>query len=99
MLLLKRMMISLILVIGLSSVATAAELIDINKASATELSEGLNGIGEQKAAEIVAYRKAHGSFKSVDDLQNVKGIGAATVDKLRKQLTIGVSPKAGGKPE
>ncbi len=46
--------------------------VNINTASATELS-ALKGIGEKKAAAIIKYRKANGKFKSVEELVNVPG--------------------------
>lgn len=92
MLMIKQIILSLVLVAGLSSAVIAAELVDINKASVSELSEGLSGIGEQKAAAIVAYRDSHGAFTSLDDLQNVKGIGSVTVEKLRDKLTVQTPP-------
>jgi competence protein ComEA len=61
--------------------------VDINTASESEL-DGLKGIGPVKAKAIAAYRKANGPFKSVDDLAKVKGIGKATVDGLRKDVTV-----------
>lgn len=92
----KRFLICLCVVMGLSSAAFAAEPLDINKATATELAAGLNGVGAQKAAAIVAYRKANGGFANVDELVNVEGIGDVTLEKLRGQLTVGLlsEPKA-----
>lgn len=58
--------------------------IDINTADATQL-QTLNGVGPVTAERIIAYRNQHGRFSSVDDLLNVKGIGAKTLDKLRAQ--------------
>ena len=71
----------------------AAQKIDVNTATAEELQQ-LKGIGEKKAEEIVKHRTANGPFKSVDDLANVKGIGEATVAKLKDQVTVGMPPKA-----
>ena len=59
-----------------------AELLNINTASAEEL-QTLPNIGIQMAQKIVDYRTQHGKFASVDALQNVKGIGAKTLEKLR----------------
>ena len=62
-------------------------VININTAESAELI-ALNGIGTTKARAIVAYREEHGAFSSVDDLLNVDGIGEATLDKLREQVTV-----------
>ena len=59
--------------------------ININKANSAQL-QNLNGIGPTKAQEIIKYRKAHGGFKSVDELVNVKGIGPMTMKKLKSQV-------------
>lgn len=68
--------------------------VNINTASVEEL-QTLQGIGAKKAADIVAYREAHGAFKSIAELENVKGIGKATVDKLSGEIVVdgGVSTK------
>lgn len=58
------------------------ELLNINVASAEEL-QTLPNIGVQMAQRIVDYRTQHGKFVSVDALQNVKGIGAKTLEKLK----------------
>lgn len=65
----------------------AGSLININSASATEL-ETLSGIGEVLAATIVEYRTQNGPFASVDDLMDVSGIGPATLDEIRDQVTV-----------
>ena len=57
-------------------------LLNINTASTEEL-QTLPNIGETTAQRIVDYRTQHGDFTSVDALQNVKGIGAKTLEKLR----------------
>jgi predicted flap endonuclease-1-like 5' DNA nuclease len=44
-----------------------------------------------KAKAIVDHRKKNGSFKSIDDLQNVSGIGPATMKRLRKDVTVGTT--------
>ena len=58
------------------------ELLNINTASAEEL-QTLPNIGARMAQRIVVYREQHGKFTDVDALQNVKGIGAKTLEKLR----------------
>ena len=67
--------------------------VDINKASAQEMSESLKGVGLKKADAIVAYRKANGPFASIDDLANVKGIGEKTIAKNKDNLQISNSKK------
>ena len=63
-------------------IPSTPELLNINTASAEEL-QTLPNIGVQMAKRIVVYREQHGKFASVDALQNVKGIGAKTLEKLR----------------
>ena len=66
---------------------TASGLVNINTASATEF-ETLSGIGEVLAGAIVDYRTENGPFASVDDLENVSGIGPATLEEIRDQVTV-----------
>jgi len=61
--------------------------ININSATATEL-DTLTGIGPAYAQRIIDYRNTNGGFKSIDELDNVKGIGKTTIDKFRDQVTI-----------
>jgi len=62
-------------------------LVNINTATETELEE-LPGVGPVTANEIVAYRTEHGPFPSVDSLDDVSGIGPATMDQLRPLVTV-----------
>ena len=62
--------------------------VNINTASAEELSTLLIGVGLKKAERIVEYRTENGDFKTVEDLQKVKGIGGATVDKNRERILL-----------
>ena len=70
-----------------SKQVTVSGKININTASAAEL-DTLPGIGPVYAQRIIDYRNANGGFKSIDQLDNVKGIGKATIDKFRDQITI-----------
>jgi competence protein ComEA len=75
---------------GVGAVTTGGAtggLVNINTAGATEL-EALPGIGEVLAATIVAYRDEHGPFASVDQLEDVSGIGPSTLEELRDLVTI-----------
>jgi competence protein ComEA len=62
-------------------------LVNINTGDATAL-ETLNGVGEVLAAAIITYRDEHGPFTSVDQLEEVPGIGPSTLEELRDQVTI-----------
>ncbi len=70
-----------------NSPSTPAGLININTADLTAL-ESLTGIGPTKAQAIIDYRTQNGPFTSIDELDNVKGIGPATISKIRAQVTI-----------
>jgi competence protein ComEA len=73
---------------NLKSNAEKVSKININTATAVQLSEGLHGVGIKKAEAIVAYRKANGPFKSVADIVQVKGIGPAMVEKNLPKMSI-----------
>jgi len=62
-------------------------MVNINTATKDELI-ALSGIGPAKAQAILDYRKLNGPFKSIDDLKNVKGIGAKRLEKLRPELSL-----------
>ena len=86
------------LVTGLLSIwALAAQPVNVNSATAEEIAEALNGIGLSKAEAIVNYRAAHGQFKHVDELVNVKGIGIRTVDINREYILLENSKLAASK--
>ena len=72
----------------LVSMQVFADPVDINTADISILAGAFDGVGEKKAATIIAYRDAHGPFNNVDELANVKGIGAATVDRNRQNLMV-----------
>ena len=61
--------------------------ININRATEAEL-VALDGVGSSKAQAIILYREMFGGFKSVDELTKVKGIGAKTVEKNRRRLSV-----------
>ena len=75
-----------------SSVASKAKTvggkININTATAQQLSDGLDGIGEVLAKRIVDYRAKNGNFKSIEAIKNVSGMGEKTFAKLKDNITI-----------
>ena len=80
--------------LGLSSIAFAAdpaEPVDVNTASAAALAETIHGVGIKRAQAIVLYREQHGAFSSVDQLAQVRGISAKTVERNRDRLTAGAA--------
>lgn len=62
--------------------------INLNTATSEEL-QLVPGIGPATAEKILQMRKAYGSFKSVDDLLAIRGIGPKRLEKMRKYLTTG----------
>lgn len=72
----------------LGATAAFAEPVNINQADGAAISKALNGIGPKKAEAIIQYRKEHGDFKSLKDLENVKGIGAKTVQLNEKDILL-----------
>ncbi len=75
--------------LSLSSAAFAGKPVNVNAASAAELADALDGIGDVKAQAIVAYRTANGAFKTADTLTAVKGIGVKTVEKNAAFIKLG----------
>lgn len=72
----------------LFSYSVFAEKININTATAEQISASMSGVGESKAKAIVEYRRNHGKFKSIDALEGVDGIGAKTLEKNRDKITL-----------
>ena len=65
----------------------AIAAVNLNTATKEELI-ALPGIGPAKAQAILDYRKANGAFKSVEELKDVKGIGAKRFEKLKPDLAV-----------
>jgi len=61
--------------------------LDLNQAGVRELTR-LPGIGPALATRIVEYRKQHGPFRRVEDLEAVKGIGPAKLSRLSAYLKV-----------
>jgi competence ComEA-like helix-hairpin-helix protein len=69
----------------------AALPLDLNHATSADL-ERLPGIGTGLAARILSARERLGPFGSVDDLRRVRGIGPATLARVRPMLAVGPGP-------
>ena len=63
------------------------KLVNINTADMYSLCK-LDGIAEKTAANIINYRKKNGSFKNIDDLQKVEGIGKSKLEKIKNKITV-----------
>lgn len=63
------------------------KLVNINTAGAALLCT-LPGIGEAKAADIIAYREAHGGFTCCEDIMKVPGIKTNIYEKLCDKITV-----------
>jgi competence protein ComEA len=62
--------------------------VDINTADAVLL-QTLNGIGEKKAALIIAYREENGSFQTIEEIMEVSGIGEKTFEGFKDLIMVG----------
>ena len=71
--------------------------LDLNRATAEEL-QNLPGIGAVLAQRMVERRQTQGRYRTIDDLRDVKGIGAKRLDRLRPLVVIATKaeePRAG----
>ena len=78
---------SVLLLAGLMALPAFAA-VNINTATQSEL-EVVRGLGPAKAKAIIVYRDANGNFKTLDELDNVKGFGKASIEKLKEELSVG----------
>lgn len=65
---------------------SGGDSVNINTADAATLARQLVGIGPAKAAAIVQHRQQHGPFRTLADLDAVKGIGPATLQKNQSRI-------------
>jgi competence protein ComEA len=72
----------------LASNPVLAEKLNINTADAATIAAELNGVGESRAKEIVKYREQVGKFKSIEELENISGIGMKTIEKNRDKISL-----------
>ena len=90
-----------LLAFGLAGAAQAGKPVNVNRADAAMLADSLDGIGLAKAQAIVAWRTQHGAFKRAEDLAEVKGIGARTVERNRGFIRLndsGATPVPAARP-
>jgi competence protein ComEA len=97
-----RMMFAALIMLGLAGTVVAAQensRAPVAKASPVQASVNLNtatmeqlqtlpGVGPATAQRILEYRQQNGSFKKIEELMNVRGIGEASFLKLKALVTI-----------
>lgn len=67
--------------------ALTSAKININSADIAQLTQ-LTGIGEARAADIIAYRTEHGRFLTIEEIMNVSGIKESTFQKIKDQIVV-----------
>lgn len=67
--------------------ASAAGLVNINTADIAQLCT-LPGIGESRAADIIAYRESHGGFAACEDIMQVTGIKESVYNRISSKITV-----------
>ncbi|MCK9990540.1 MAG: competence protein ComEA [Rugosibacter sp.] len=61
--------------------------VNVNTATQEQL-ESLNGIGPAKAKAIIDYRQKNGGFKTIDELEQVPGVGKGLLGKIKNDVTL-----------
>ncbi len=72
---------------GAEQASNTNGILNLNTATAAQLME-LPGIGEAKAAAILAYRAKIGQFTDIEEIKNVSGIGDAMFEKIKDKITV-----------
>jgi competence protein ComEA len=67
--------------------ADNVERVNVNTATAIQLESGLS-LRRSQAAALIAYRKEHGNFKSLDDLKKVPQLESAKLDEKKDRITF-----------
>jgi competence protein ComEA len=71
-----------------TKLSSITPVVNINTATSEQLSSQLKGIGKAKAAAIIEWRETNGKFSSLDDLDEVKGIGAGIIEKNKDKIVF-----------
>ena len=69
------------------SIGSEEGRVNINTAGVAELTT-INGIGEARAGDIIAYRQSNGAFKSIEDIMKVPGIKDGLFNKIKDSITV-----------
>jgi competence protein ComEA len=81
------LVIGLLLALSLPLWAEESQQININTATAAELTQ-LKGVGTKYAERIVQYREEHGPFASAEDMMKVPGIGPRTCEVNKERIVV-----------
>ena len=68
--------------------SSSSTLVNINRASAEQLAEHLDGVGVSRASAIVLHRENYGEFETIDELLMVSGIGETILEANRNRISI-----------
>ncbi|MGY8861617.1 MAG: ComEA family DNA-binding protein [Pseudomonadales bacterium] len=85
------LLLSTLITLGSFSPLSLAEVIspiNINTATAVELAEAINGVGEVRAAAIIALREQLGGFANLEQLLDVKGISDVTLSRISSIIVL-----------
>jgi competence protein ComEA len=85
------LLLSTLITLGSFSPLSLAEVtspININTATAVELAEAIDGVGEVRAAAIIALREQLGGFANLEQLLDVKGISDVTLSRISSIIVL-----------
>jgi competence protein ComEA len=85
------LLLSTLITLGSLSPLSLAEgtlPININTATAVELAEAIDGVGEVRAAAIIALREKLGGFTNLEQLLDVKGISDVTLSRISSIIVL-----------
>lgn len=74
--------------LGIHISSQESQKININTADATQLMT-LDGIGQKKAEAILLYREEKGSFKTIEEMKEISGIGEKTFERFKEKIETG----------
>ena len=80
--------LALLLATGIAQAEEAGKVININEADSQTLAAQLDGVGPVKAKAIIEFREEEGDFVTPEHLEEVNGIGTATIDSNRERIRV-----------